>query len=161
MSQDCDVPQYQGTRPNPIQNLPERTPAKGFWKMFLWLRDIINNSKLLMSSSPQPSLSILVYTIQEIDSLAIKCVKTTCQLSGFPETGELFSPYTKRNSIIVGQLHICCSVTIRQLHQGHEMSAKMENGSVCPFRVVESATSAKAVGNTRDSQDGKDLACVN
>lgn len=98
-----------------------------------------------MSSSPQPSLSILVYTTQETDSLAIKCVKTTCQPSRFPETGRLFSFYTERSSIIVGQLHICCSVTIRQLRQGYEMRAKTENGSVCPFRLVESATSARAV----------------
>lgn len=73
--------------PGPIQfKICRKTPARGLWKMFSWLRDIINNSKLLMSSSPQHSLSILVYTIQEIDSLAIRCVKTTCQLNRFPET---------------------------------------------------------------------------
>lgn len=77
--------------PGPIQfKICWKTPAKGFWKMFLWLRDIINNSKLLMSSSLQPSLSILVYTIQEKVSLAIRCVKRTCQLSRFPQTEFLF-----------------------------------------------------------------------
>lgn len=148
--------------PGPIQfKICRKTPAKGFWKMFSWLRDIINNSKLLMSSSPQPSLSILVYTIQEKDSLAIKCVQTTCQLSRFPETGKLFSFYTERNSVIMGQLHVCCSVTIRQLYQGYKMRAKIENGSMFPFRVVESAASARPFRNIHDSQDGKDLVCAN
>lgn len=53
--------------------------------------------------------------------------------------------YTERDNIIVGQLHIWCSVTIRRLHSGYEMRARIENGSVCPFGVVESAFSACAV----------------
>lgn len=97
MSQDRDVPQYQDTRHNPIQNLPENNCQRlledvcstSIINRRKWLRDIINNSKLFISSSPQPSLSILVYRFQEIDSLAIKCVKTTCQLSGFLEAGKI------------------------------------------------------------------------
>lgn len=47
--------------PGPIQfKICQRTPAKGFGKkMFSWLRDIINNSKLLMSSSLQHSFEYL------------------------------------------------------------------------------------------------------
>lgn len=41
------------------------------------------------------------------------------------------------------------------------MKAKIENGSVCPVKVVESASSAGAVRNTRHGQDGKYLVCAN
>lgn len=75
----CPTVSGQQAQPNNCQRLVENVCSTSIINRKKWLRDIINNSRQLMSSSLQPSLRILVYTIQEIDSLAIKSVTTACQ----------------------------------------------------------------------------------
>lgn len=65
-------------------------------------------------------------------------METSYKLSGFLQTGKQCSVYAQRGSSIMGQLHICCPVTIRQHYLSYEMRAKMENrsaeiGIICNF----------------------------
>lgn len=121
-------PQDQGVRPNSkIKHLPVKHLPKGFWKMFSWLWDIINNSKLLMSSSAQP-LSSLYNTIQIIDSLVLNVWKQPGSWVDFQRETIL---YQKETTSIEANFTSAALWRYGPIIMSHEMRAKIENGSVC------------------------------